>query len=281
MISGAKKESGSVVTEASIVLPLFLVSVMLIINIVNILCVHNKVQFAINSTAHEIASYSYIMSATGLVNAVRTIEADGDPYTEKIDETSTKIFECVQSIKTLAGDTKDLGSDIEKLELSEESIQNLRNQREKVGNDVHDSVDKTQAAGESVIDRVKNVTGTAIGAAYIGVEAALYLADTKVTEWVVPKIAKKYMMPTSEETDAYLKHYGVKDGYAGLSFAGSSILNDKGKKMIDIVVTYDIDLTTFGLVLEEKQPKLSVVQRVTIPAWLDGDQNTPESPKKK
>ena len=53
-----KKEQGSVVVEATIALPVFFVAILLVINFIKIFCVHNRIQFAINSAAHEIASYS-------------------------------------------------------------------------------------------------------------------------------------------------------------------------------------------------------------------------------
>ena len=44
--------------------------------------------------------------------------------------------------------------------------------------------------------------------------------------------------------------------------------------MIDLVVEYDVDLSFISLVLPEK--KIHVVQRVSVPAWLDGDGRTYE-----
>ena len=46
---------------------------------------------------------------------------------------------------------------------------------------------------------------------------------------------------------------------------------DKDKKMIDFVVQYDIDMSFIRFVMPKD---IHVVQRVTVPAWLDGDGRT-------
>ena len=69
-----------------------------------------------------------------------------------------------------------------------------------------------------------------------------------------------------------MKKYGIDDGFDGLDFRQSTYLADKEMKMIDIMVSYEVNLTPFRMVLSDRKLlNLKVTQRVCIPAWLDGD----------
>ena len=56
-----------------------------------------------------------------------------------------------------------------------------------------------------------------------------------------------------------------------MDFSGSTMYCDEDKKMIDFVVQYDIDMSFIRFVVPKD---IHVVQRVTVPAWLDGDGRT-------
>ena len=65
---------------------------------------------------------------------------------------------------------------------------------------------------------------------------------------------------------------GVVNGMAGLKYDKSSLFSDDNLKMIDIVVEYDLEVYFFKLF--KKDPTVHVVQRCTLPGWLDGDGTT-------
>ena len=85
-------------------------------------------------------------------------------------------------------------------------------------------------------------------------------------------LTANYIEGSGMNADGWLKAHGVTYGYDGLDFSGSTMFCDTNKQMIDIVVSYDIDLQFLGFVLP--QDKLHVIQRVSVPAWLDGDGKT-------
>ena len=82
--------------------------------------------------------------------------------------------------------------------------------------------------------------------------------------------ADKYLAEAAgnKTADQYLLGYDVKDGMNGLDFGESEFFKGAGNS-IKIVVEYDIKLYFWGLFLKDNS--LHVVQRVDIPAWLDGD----------
>lgn len=266
-----KRENGSVVTEASIVLPLFVITVFLIINFVNIFSLHNKIQFAINSVAHEMASYLYLDSALHIHQTVDGISGDGEDYTQPIDAASDDILACLKSIQDLKGDVQAVTSQVANPDLSQQGIENIKDQTEQLKNDANDTKEKTQTALEDVKNLAENSKETAIGVGYIGYDAIIYMIRDGAGSLAAKGLIGKYL------SDEYLKVYGVKDGLSGLSFSEASIFNDEDSRMVDIVVQYDVSLKYFSWILGVDKPKVTIVQRVTVPAWLDGDGQTPPS----
>lgn len=268
-----KKEHGSVIVEATIVLPVFFVAVLLIINLINIFSLHNRIQFAINSAAHELSSYSYILAKTGLLDAERTFEADGETYTSAIDETSDAIVTCLNSIQTLKGDVDTLKDQVQKVEVSQQYADDLKNNLNQTNEDAKQTVEDGKDATEKVKERFEDPKGTVVGIGFIGVEALEYMAHKQLGAEAARIFTKKYLDMGEMSADQYLRAYGVKDGYQGLSFSGSSVMADEKKQMIDIIVKYDVSLSTFWMMFydSEHEPKLKIAQRVTVPAWSEGD----------
>lgn len=240
-----KKEQGSITVEATIVLPVFMLAVFCLLNFMNILMLHNKIQFAINASAHELASYSYAYTALNIDDAVNQIEADGKPYTSKIDDTSSQVMDCLNKIQNLS-ETKE----------------------------IQGTAESGKKTVESVKDLLSDPKGVLIGSGYIAADAAIYGTKNLVGQISIKGLTKKYLSQGKNSADAYLKKYGVKEGYEGLSFRGTSMLNDSGHKMIDVVVEYDVSLAGFDWIISSS--KLHVVQRVSVPGWLDGDGKTPQ-----
>lgn len=112
------------------------------------------------------------------------------------------------------------------------------------------------------------------GFIYLGAEKLENSAKSFVLEIISNGMMSVYLdgsfsghMPMT--ADEYLKYYGVKDGMSGLDFGNSELFSDEKYRMIDIVVEYDIEV--YILKLFFKDPTIHVVQRCSMPAWLDGD----------
>lgn len=366
------EEKGSVVVEASITLPIFILAMFFVINLINIFILHNKIQFAINMAAHEMAAYSYLYERTELRAAESRLQEDGKEYTEKIDETVAsvrtaideisktidsakaviervgEVFESMEAvsdnleslqnkIKNLPDETKNKMNDIKakignaqttfinainnvknitksntpkealenankiiesgkagKEELDEiknaviqymDTVKGISDEAKAVYESIKEVIEKGKEAVEqgketieqgkkafeagkvaanNVIDRIKNIRETLIGVGFEAGEGAAYFTKNKLGAFMYEKVTEKYL-----DSD-FLKKYGIEDGFKGISFKQSTYLNDKDKRMIDILVSYEVKLTPFKLVFSKTN--LKVTQRVTIPAWLDGDE---------
>lgn len=278
------RERGSVIVEATIVLPVFMIAMFFIINLIQLFTLHNRVQFALNSAAHELASYSYLYSASGLKGVEENVNTDADAYAEPIDTASSNVVAFLDSVQTLRGEAGKLVQQAQNPELSIDYMKEMDNQIQKTGNQLSNTVEAGKEAGNSLGQLVSNPKGTAIGIAYIVAEAGGYKLKAGAGSLLAKGLVQKYLELDGKPADEYLKSHGVVDGYDGLSFSGSSILNgiennNDGERLIDFVVEYDVDLTMFQIVLSDK--KLHIVQRVTVPAWQDGDGIKPPADKKK
>ncbi len=291
-----KKESGMIVVETVISFTVFLVTIFSIAYFTNMLILHNKIQFAINSAAHELASYTYLYAAFGGRAAEQTIRSDGAENTGKIDGAVSSAYssyqkvvaakgsaeaavgEVVNFLPQLQGDGQDGGTETEGLDLEA-----LGKQLDSVGQSLTEAGEAVESAAGQVKDTVEKVKGLMQdkegligGMAYIGLEGAEYAAKDLLGTGAAWLLTRGYIAQNDQiggknlSADDWLKANGVKDGYGGLDFGGSTLFCDEDFRMIDIVVEYDVEVGFVRLILPDNV-KLHMVNRVTIPAWLDGD----------
>lgn len=261
-------ESGMMVVEAVISFTVFLIVVLAIIFLINIFTVHNKIQFAINSAAHELASYSYMYQALGIRDADQTMQKDGEPHTSHIDDTVTQLVDTMNKIQEVYSDAEKLENSVDSIELSPSSLTQMKEQIEQLSKDTGEAVESGQKSVNDVTDLFSDSNSLIVGMIYMGASRATYEAKSAGATALAKVLTKKYL---SQDADSYLRSYGIEDGYAGLDFSGSTMFCDSKMQMIDIVVQYDIDMGFAALVLPEEKRQLHVVQRVSVPAWLDGD----------
>lgn len=289
-------ESGMIVVETVISFTVFLVTIFSIAYFINMLILHNKIQFAINSAAHELASYTYLYAAFGGRDASQALSTDNAENTAMIDNAASsayssykKVVSATGSVQSAAGQTVDFLTQLQGFGETEDSSDNgvdmehLAQQLESLGDaaaqtgqSIQGAAGEVYDAGEQVKDAVnqvkgllQNKEGMISGLAYIALEGAEYGAKNLMGTGAAYLLTKGYLKQGSLSADDFLKAYGVKDGYGGLDFSGSTIFCDSDFRMIDIVVEYDVEPGFVQLIFPEG--KFHMVNRVTIPAWLDGD----------
>jgi len=242
-----KKENGMMTVEAVLCLVPFILAILGIISFANIFMVHNKIQHAIYESASELTAYTYLYQVSGWRSADKTLIADSKDVTDflqSFDEARTALSNLT------GGDT-----DYEAL-------------KDKIG-DAEDKVGDTYDKGMELAKNPKK-TMQEIISKLISV-ASGEIKDGSL-EWIGGLLVEGYLENGEESADAYLKAYGVKDGVKGLDYSKSKLFTDDKLRMIDIVVEYDLEIYFFKLFF--KDPSIHVVQRVAVPAWLDGDGGT-------
>lgn len=262
-------ENGMIVVEGVLVFTVFLMVIIAIIYLTNIFIVHNKIQFAINSAAHEMASYSYLYQALGVRGADQTIEADGSPYTKPMDETAASVIKTIEKMQTFSADGQQLAESVEQFEISKDSIAKVYEQAEKTKTDAAAAGSSIKASVSNIKELCSDPKSLLLGIFYMGASGASYEVKSAGAQAAAEALVKKYIGDEKRDADTWLTAYGVKNGSKGLAFGGSTMFCDSKKQLIDIIVQYDIDLKFIGLVLPKDT--VHIVQRVTVPAWMNGD----------
>lgn len=268
------KESGMMTVEVCMAFTVFIMAIVFIIMLINIYTLHNRIQFAINSAAHEMASYSYIYEALGVRGAESTVKADGAPYTENIDIAAADVVDTLNKINTLQSDSNGLLTTING-NYSLDTVSEIKQQMQMIQSDVQETGTAVNQASASISNLLSDPQATFAGIVYLGIDAGIYGIHNVAGSVLATLLTRKYLISGDKTADEYLEKYGVTEGYDGLDFTGSSLFNDTGdtqQVMVDIVVQYDVDLSFIALVLPAS--KIHVVQRVSVPAWLNGDGHT-------
>jgi hypothetical protein len=253
-----KDESGMMVVEALISFTIFVIVVFVVIYLTVIFTLHNKVQYAINSTAQQLASYSYLYKAVGIRSAEEKIKEDGSKYVSSIDDAADQIADTLNKIESLKGDT-----DKENFtSLDADAIQSKIDSLKEVG----DSAEKTAT---KVTELANNPNDLMVGVMYLAFDAVDVEAKKLFAQTAAKLMVQQYLKMGSNSADEYLKGMNVIDGLAGLDFEGSSVFCDSDSRMIDIVVQYKVDLSFAKILIPDGY--INIVQRATVAGWINGD----------
>ena len=263
----ASDERGMIVVEAVISFTAFIMVCLGIVFLINIFTLHNKIQFAINQAAHEIASYSYIADAFGARDVLKTLDADFGKYAVPVDKAANQVCDTINKMQDFGSQAQGVAGSFSNL--SDLDINSVKNQLD----NLKSSAGSAYSSGKQSIADLKTMfsdpKGMLVGMLYIGIEVLTDNARRLIAEAAGGALTEKYLTAGDFDADAYLKTFGIEDGYDGLDFSGSSLFCDANMQMIDIVVEYDIDLSFITFVLPET--KFHVIQRASIAGWAGGD----------
>ena len=267
-VSGA--ESGMMVVEAVIGFTTFLIVCLTIIFLINIFMLHNRIQFAINSAAHEIAAYSYIYDAFGARDAEKQIASDGEKFTQPIDDTTSQVVDTLNKMQNTYSQFGSAVGEIKQLDSIDPSkLTNIKKSLEELTNSAGDTVESTKKSISDVKELFSDGNALLAGLIYMGESGASYLLKSGIGTAAAWGMTGKYLKTADRTADEYLRSFGVIDGYDGLDFSGSTIFNDSDLRVIDIVVEYDVDLSFANFVLPYQS--VHIVQRVSLGGWVGGD----------
>lgn len=253
-------EEGMITVEAVLSLVPFIVVILGIISFINIFLVHNKIQYALYQMSNELSCYTYFYQALGLRAADLDFKGDIDEQTKELDGAIEDINGFLAQIESLQGSVNGLGD-------GSSTLDEIKAQGQ-------GAVDKGGQAVDSMEGLLSDPKALLRGFVYLGVEKAEGAAKSLLLGAISNGLLELYLderfVPSHPMVaDEYLKHYGVMDGMNGLDYGKSELFSDDGYRLINIVVEYDLEITIFKLFL--KDPTIHVVQRCTVPAWLDGD----------
>lgn len=256
-------QSGMITVEAVLCLIPFMLLILGIISLINLFIVHNRIQYALYGAGNELGSYTYIYEALGIRDADKKLNEDIDTNTEPVDKAITQITDFMGELSRIEGDVENLGDDNSDIF---ETIKNIRDD----GNNTYKTTTEIFKTGKEFAKDPKSLLR---GIVYLGIENVEQAGKNLLLQIMVSGLVDKYLAESAgnKSADEYLLGYDVKDGINGLDFSESEFFKGT-ENTIKIVVEYDIRLYFWGLFLKDNT--LHVIQRVDIPAWLDGDGKT-------
>lgn len=254
------KQSGMITVEAVLCLIPFMLLILGIISLINVFIVHNRIQYALYGAGSELGSYTYIYEALGIHSADKKLNEDIGTNTKPVDKAISQVSDFMGEISSLQGDVEKLNDDDADIYETIKSICNDGNKTYKTSKEILETGKKFAKDPKSLLR----------GVVYLGIENVEQAGKNLLLQVMVSGLADKYLAEAAgnKTADQYLLGYDVKDGMNGLDFGESEFFKGAGNS-IKIVVEYDIKLYFWGLFLKDNS--LHVVQRVDIPAWLDGD----------
>lgn len=253
-----KLSKGSVTVEAAVILPIIMSLIISFIFIIKLVHTHVTIQHAINDTANQLATYSYLYSTGGLQkvhdNTKDSLENNGEQAEKDIELVSGSW----DAFLDMAGSS--FGSN-GKDSSSVKFIQNIKSSIESGNGTIQTTkeiIELAERVSANPKDEIISI-GSLLG------DSLLEDGKTFVLQPVIGYLVYKNLGSGQKDADTVLRELCVVNGLEGLDFSSSTVFKDK--KSIDIMVKYKLKLQLPVNIL----PEIYIVQRSTVRAWLDGD----------
>lgn len=261
-----RNEKGSITVEASIVMPIFICAVLSIAFFIRIIYVEKLVKHAIDETANELATYSYIYSISGL-NEKNEQAVD---YLKKQRELFDKQLESIgDSIDFIESSKKDVGQGLETFKSGD--IEGIRGAIETAASKKGDAREKAEALKLIFNSFKDDPKKELISLACIFGDNAFKDIKPYAAQPIIRFFIKKHFKDGKMDEDQRLRNLNVYDGFEGLDFSQSKLLDDN--KSIELIVRYRINTALPINFL----PRVNIIQRSVVLAWLDGDRESNDS----
>jgi hypothetical protein len=261
---------GSLTIEAVISYTIFAMVMLTLLFIIKIVYTYGVVQHAINQTAKELASYSYIYSITvGKIDvSISDSTESGRKYFDKTADQLVTTYNSLTDLLESASPAADAfyEGDVENLGKSLNNI-NVK------GQEVKESLPEAKEAVKKIVSDPKKAFKSFVGVMTYGASENI---KTLVCGEIVRTMMAEYIDPntgTMEAANQKLEKLHVIGGMDGLDFSGSSFFS-QGSMNIDIVVCYSLK----PMVPINLLPNLNFVNRIYIRGW-GGSSVTPGNNK--
>lgn len=219
-----KREKGSLTVEAALFLVIFLMAFLTIINFARLARAEVIMQHAINGTAMQISQYGYLLTKTGMYDAMTETA-------NRAKEVESDIDEVVGAVNSLSGAIENTANG----GITQANIDELVN-----------AVSESQGAVDITREYFQNPKGLLTGLAAVG----KHRAEQAVCSLLVARMAESqveaYLKQITDDPDAYLIGLGIEGGMDGLDFRESKLMGG-GSKDISVTVRFKVKNQMFPL----------------------------------
>lgn len=255
-----KGRRGSLTVESAIVLPVIICIILSIAFIMRITYVHSVVQHALNDSANELSTYSYLYSISNLQDLNNQIEGiSSDKESTAVNHLDT-ILGSITSLGQKAEDVKEAASN--PLEADIEGIAQIYK-------DGKADISKLKGIYDEIKGHPKGWKGggkkEVLSFVTLAAHGLFEKGKGELTGVIMKIMMRKHFATDKQDENTRLLNLNVENGYEGLDFTGTRLFKDK--QTIDIIVTYRIKPFLPINIL----PDIKIVQRAYVRGWLDGD----------
>jgi hypothetical protein len=255
-----KCKKGSLTIEAAFALPVVILVILTIAYLIRVAYIHSLVQHALDESAKEISSYSYLY-------AVSKLQALNDGTEDLLNKNQTTavsridtVLESVNSVNERIGKLASLQKDAK--DVNFEGIKSLYNDGKTDAEKLKGIYSEIKGHPNGWKGGIKKEVASLASLAAHGL---LESGREELSEIIVRIMMRKHIATDKHDEDKVLKSLNIVGGYEGLDFSGTSIFKDK--KTIKLVVSYTIK----PIVPLPMIPELRIEQKALIVGWLDGD----------
>lgn len=249
---------GSITIEASIALPIFMGLILSLTFIIRIAVAHQVIQHAINDAASELATYSYVYTASGLKDK-------HDGLKDKLNDNGTIAEKDFTTILNAWDNFSNKSQDLTNVSLPTNTSEAIEvvNKFNEAGSDI-------STTSSEVLELVKRI-GRDPKKELLSIGSLLgdcLFEDTKgalIVQPIAGYMINKNLEKEGKTADSRLKALGVVNGFNGLDLSDSTIFKDK--QSIDLIVKYKIKIPVPLNIF----PDFYIIQRAKVQAWLGGE----------
>lgn len=244
---------GAMTVEAALVLPLLLCAFLSIVFIIKAVYAYELINHALNETASEIASSSYIYNVSGLRDLHDTVRNGMNDKSEVFAGQIGSVFDTFNSLKSVK---RSMGQGLQGVEDSAALLQDA-------DRSFSDLINSAKATASDPLEELKSIVCYIARGTFDDVKTQLFTPVVKLY------MRKYFITEDIKDADQRLKLLNIEEGFSGLDFSESSFLSDRDEN-IDIVVQYTIRLPLPVQFIHG----LNITQRVKVKAWMSGDEFT-------
>lgn len=260
-----KKSQGVLTIEACISFTCFAMIMFTILFIIKIVYTYGIIQHSITQTAKELATYSYVSKAAGLLEINGTINDSTSAGIDNFNKKSEAIVNSYDSLVNFKDTISELGESAGNKDM--EVLKNNFNKTEESYEELKTNYPESVSAIKSIASDPKKALKSV---ASVFVKGTAEKTKTFVGGELVRYMSAKYISSPDnsiENANKKLTDLRVIGGLEGLDFSSSKFFTDDSND-IDIIVCYTIKpIMPIDII-----PEIHLVNRVKVRAWTGSNQ---------
>ncbi|QOR33662.1 hypothetical protein IMX26_09085 [Clostridium sp. 'deep sea'] len=231
------KNKGSISIEVCLSFIIFISMLLVLTTFIKINIVYQRMQYGVNQVTKEIASYSYLYAASGIMQLNDDLQSQIVKQTETLDNTAEAVLNIYNNFSEINNNHKE---DPKKV------VNDLKN----IGTDASTIFDNIKQLAREPQKLITSLI-------YLGLEDKLVQIKSQIFASIAESLLPKYLNNKGQNTPKMLR--------SNLDFSGTRFLEDDESVYIEVKYQYHENLPIFGDIT------FNLCQSAKARVWLLGD----------